>query len=113
APLMFEVHIDIRRLVTLPGQKALEQQIAVHRVYLGDTQNKTHRRIGRRTAPLAEDMLATRETDDVMYGEKITLVAQVGDQPKLLVDLPAQLRRNAVGPAPDNALLGQMAKPGS
>ncbi len=45
-----------------------------------------------RATALTEDFSLAGESDDVLDGEEITFVAQLGDQPQLLVDLPAHLR---------------------
>ncbi|MNQ46345.1 hypothetical protein D3C85_601580 [compost metagenome] len=112
APLVLEVHIDIRWLVALLGEEALEQHVHARRVDFGDAQDVAHRRVGRRAAALAEDALGAGELDDIVHSEEIALIAQLGDQPQLLLGLFAALRRDAPGPTPTHALLGQLAQPG-
>ncbi len=57
APLVLEVDVDVRRLVALARDEALEQQVHARRVDLGDAQAVADRRVGRRAAALAEDAL--------------------------------------------------------
>jgi hypothetical protein len=74
--------------------------IHARRVDLGDAQRVAHRRVGRRAAALAQDAAAAGEADDVVHGEEIRLVAELGDQRELVLDLRAHLvRRAAFGPA--------------
>ena len=47
APLVLEVHIDIRRLAAFGGNEALEQQIDLRRIDRSDEEAVAHRRIGR------------------------------------------------------------------
>ena len=65
APLVLEIHVDVGRLAAIGGDKALEQEVAIARVDVGDAQAVTDRRVGRRAAALAEDVLAAGITDDV------------------------------------------------
>ena len=68
APVVLEIHIDIRRLIAFSGHETREQHVAFGRVQLGDAQRKADRRVGRRTAPLAENCLLSGETNDVVNG---------------------------------------------
>lgn len=54
-PLMLEIHVDVRRLIALFRNEALEQQLLPGWVDLGNAQAVAHRRVGRRAAPLAQD----------------------------------------------------------
>ena len=87
APLVLEVDVDIGGLITFARDESPEQQLRLRRINLGNAECVTHRRIGRRTPPLAQDALPARELDDVMDGEEVGLVAQFGDQFELLPDL--------------------------
>ena len=71
APLVLEIDVDVGRLVAIRGDEALEQEAACARIDLGDAEAVTDRRIRRRAAALAENVLAARVTDDVVDGEEI------------------------------------------
>src|SRR5205814_3055823 len=64
APFVFEIDIDVGRFLALFGDEALEQQIDLRGVYLGDAEAITDDGIGGRSAPLAQDSLGAREVDD-------------------------------------------------
>ncbi len=93
APVVFEVHVDVRRLLAHLADEALEQQLRLLRIDGRDAQEVAHRRVGRRAAPLAQDALAARKAHDVVHREEVHLVAQVGDQVQLLLHLLFQLWR--------------------
>jgi len=111
APLVLEVHVDVRRLVALARQEARHQQPALGRVHHGDAQREAHRGIGRGTAPLAQDAVLLRETDDVLHGQEERLVLLVGDQFQFAFDLPDHIGRHAFRPALAHAAFGQFAQP--
>src|SRR5690606_32579386 len=48
APLVFEINVDVGRLVAFPRQETLEQQVAAGRIDRGDAEAIADRRIGRR-----------------------------------------------------------------
>ena len=110
APLVLEVDVDVRRLVALLRDEALEQQRGVHRVHRGDPEAIAHCRVGRRAAALAEDALRARVPHDVVHGEEEGLVALQCDQRQLLLDLLAHLRRNALRVALEQAGFGELAQ---
>ena len=56
APLMLEVHINIRWLIPLPRDESLEQQRHLLRGDLGDVQAVAHDRVGSRASALTEDV---------------------------------------------------------
>ncbi len=87
APLVLEVDVDVGRFVAFLGDEALEEQRRLRRVDLGDAERVAHRRIGGRTASLAEDFAAAGEGDDVVDGEEVGFVAQLGDQREFVFDL--------------------------
>ena len=55
APLMLEIDVDIGRLFPLRRDEALEQQIDLGRVHIGDGEAVADRGVGRRAAALAEN----------------------------------------------------------
>ena len=99
APRMLEIDVDVGRLQPLLGNEALEQQIDLGRIDRGDAEHVADGRIRRRSPALAEDVLAARIMHDVVHGEKIMRVFQLGDQIELLaqggakrvVDLAAEI----------------------
>ncbi len=106
APLVLEVDIDVGRLVAMPAQEALEQQVAFFRVDRGNAQAVADDRVGRGTAPLAKDVLRARKAHDVFHREKEHLVLQLDDQREFLFDLLAHLVGDALGKADRRALPG-------
>ena len=103
APLVLEVDVDVRRLVAVGGDEALEQQIVQAGIDLGDAEAKAHRRVRRRAATLAENILRARIADDVVDGEEIGRVAQLGDQCELMLEVLAHFVRDAPGIARGSA----------
>ncbi len=91
APLVLEVDVDVRRLLALHADEALEEQPHPHRVDRGDLQRVADRRVRRRAAPLAEDPLLAREADDVPEREEVAGEVELLDQAELVLDLPAHL----------------------
>ena len=103
APGMFEIDIDVRRLVALAGDEALEQQFDPGWIDFGDPQAIAHRRVGRRTPALAKNAAAAGEIHHIMDGEEIMLVTQFANQREFLLQQRAHLGRRAFGPAPPHA----------
>ena len=107
ATLVFEVHIDIRRLITLHRNEPGHEQATFGWVDRGDPQREAHRRVGRRTTALAKDSLAARKADDVFHGQEEGLVLLHRNQLQLLVDLMDDVGWRAFRPAHAHARLGQ------
>ena len=110
APLVFEIDVDVGRLVALARDEALHEQLAARRIHLGDAQRVTHHRVRGRTAALAEDVEAARLAHDVVHREEIGLVGEVADERELVVDLRAHLLRNARRPALARAGFRELAQ---
>ena len=87
---MLEIDVDVGRLQPLLGDKALEQQIDLGRIDRGDAEDVADGGIRRRSPALAQDVLAARVVNDVVHGEKIMRVFQLGDQRELLAQGGAQ-----------------------
>ena len=87
APLMLEIDVDIGRLAAVLGNEAGEQEIALVRIDRGDAEAKAHRAVGRRAAALAEDFLVlpAREGDDVVDGEEVARIIELGDEREFVV----------------------------
>jgi hypothetical protein len=75
APLVFEIHVDVGRLVAGLGDETLEDHGADLGRDAGHAQRVAGDGIGRRAAPLAEDAARPGEGDDVVHGQEIGLVA--------------------------------------
>ena len=86
-PLVLEIDIDIRRLMALGGNEALEQQGGFHRVDGGDAEHEADSGIGGRAAPLAEDAHAAGLADDGVDGQEIGRIAELGDERQFVTDL--------------------------
>ncbi len=108
APLMLEIDVDVRRLVALGRDEALEQQIDLDRVDRRDAQAIADHRVRRRAAALAENAFALREPHDVVHRQEIGRVVQLADQRQLLRERLAHLARHAFGIALRGALPGQL-----
>ena len=108
APLVLEIDVDVGRLLALGRDEALEQQVDLGRVHRGDAEAVADGGVGRRAAPLAQDVLRAREVDDVVHGEEIGRVVELADQLQLALDERLHLLRDAVGKAPARALPGQI-----
>src|ERR1700730_15069032 len=67
APLVLEIDLDVVRVVAGGADEALEQEIDARRIDRGDAEAVADDRIGRRAAPLAQDVLAARASDDVVH----------------------------------------------
>jgi hypothetical protein len=72
---MFEIDVDVGRLVPLGRDEALEQEGVLDRIDRGDAERVADERIGGRTPALAEDVLAPGISDDRIDGEEIGRVA--------------------------------------
>ncbi len=110
APLMFEIHVDVGRLVALLRNEALEQHRHARRIDLGDPQAIADRGVGRGPAPLAKNALRARELHDVVHGQKERLVAEFGDQAQLVLDALAHLLRRTRRPTFAGAAFREIAQ---
>ena len=90
APRMFEIDVDVGRLQPLLGDEALEQQIDLGRIDRGDAEHVADGGVRRRAPALAQDVLAARIMDDVVHGEEIMRVFELGDQREFFAQGGAQ-----------------------
>ena len=82
---MLEIDVDIRRLVALGRDEALEQQVDLAGIDGGDAEAVADRGIGRRAAALAQDSLpAAGVTHDIVHRQEIGRVAELPDQRQLV-----------------------------
>src|SRR5690606_6646273 len=88
AALVPEVDIDVGRLVALLRYEALDEHLHARGVDLRDAEHEADDGIRGRAAALAENPLAARELHDVVHGQEIRLVAQLGDELELVLDEP-------------------------
>src|SRR6185437_11099031 len=75
APLMFEIDIDIGRLLAVRADEALEEEIAFLRIDRGDAEHEAHGGVSGGAPALAENLLRAREADDRIDGEEVRRVA--------------------------------------
>ena len=108
APLMLEIHVDIRRLLARGADEALEQEIHVGGIDGGDAEAIADGGIGGRAAALAEDVLRAGVAHQIMDGEEIRRVVELVDEGELMLELGAHLLRHAVGIAGRRAQPGEM-----
>ena len=103
-PLVLEVDIDVGRLVALARDEALEQHRHARGIDLGDAEAITHRGVRRRAAPLTEDAATARERDQIVHGEEIGFVTELGDEREFVLDQRAHIGRHVIAqrrrPAP-------------
>ena len=108
APLMLEIDVDVGRLLPLRRDEALEQEVDLGRVHIGDGEAVADGGVGRRAAPLAEDVERAGIVHDVVHGEEIARVVELLDQRELLLKRIAYLLGDAVGETPGSALPGEI-----
>ena len=81
APLVLEIDVDVGRLAAIFGNEAGEQELGLVGIDLGDAEAIAHRAVGRGAAALAKNLLFfARIGDDVVDGEEIARVAELGDE---------------------------------
>src|SRR5690349_12797648 len=94
APLVLEIDVDVGRLAAIFRDEAREQEPALVRIDRGDPQAIADRTVRRRAAALAEDVLAAGIGDDVVDGQEITRIVELGDDRELLVEPADDISRN-------------------
>ena len=111
ASLMHDVEIDIRRLRSVFREEPLEEQPHTHRIYGGDTEAVTDRRVRCRASPLAEDLVLAAVLNDLVHRQKVAAVVELLDE----VELPAKLALHVFGHvsaiAPSSSFEREMRKP--
>ena len=93
-----QVEVDVRPLAALLGEEALEEQLHPHRVDRGDAERVADRAVGRRAAPLHQDVVGAAELDDVPDDEEVAGEVEAADQVQLVLDLRRAF--SASGPVP-------------
>src|SRR5690606_28392770 len=108
--LVFEIHIDVGRLIAFAADETCKQIVAVLGVDFGDAQAITNGGIGRRAAALAENAALAGEFYDVIDCEKVGLIGQVLNDGELVIQLGHDGRGNAPGVAAQPAGQGFLAQ---
>ncbi len=85
--LVLDVEVDVGRSVALGREEAFEQQAERNRVGLGDPERVTDRAVRRAPPPLAVDVGATAELDDVVQQQEVAGEPELLDDGQLVVDL--------------------------
>ena len=115
AAAVLDVQVDVGRAVPALGQEPLEQQVVRDRVDAGDAEREADRRVRRRPAALAQDVVVGTERCYVVHDQ------EVAGKPEALdyLELPGDLGVRAwhpfgpFGPVPAGSLAGdQLAQPG-
>ena len=88
APLMLEIDVDVGRFAALLRDEAFEEELVLDRIDRGDAEDEADDRIGRRAAPLAQDLDRAGVADDRVYGEEIRRVAHLRDEREFVFELP-------------------------
>ena len=114
APFVLEIHVDIGRLLALPADEALEQQIVPGGVHGGDAQHIADGGVGGRAAPLAQDRrrgLVPGEADEVMDCQEIPRDVELFDHRQFFLQERGDPRANTIGIAPLRAVPGELFQP--
>ena len=86
-----QVEVDVGPLAALFRQEPLEQQIHRDRIDRGDAEAVADGAVGRRSAPLHEDVLLPAVVDDVPDDQEVAGEIELLDQIELARDLRARL----------------------
>ena len=92
-PLVLEVDIDVRRLVALLGDEALEEEVVRDGIDRGDAEHVADGGVSRRAAALAQNALTAAKLHDRMDGQEVRRVAELLDQVKLVLGAGRDLVR--------------------
>ena len=85
-----QIEIDVRPFAALLGKKSLEEQIHADRIDGGNAQRIADRAVGRRTAPLHQNILLAAEANDVPNDQEIAGKIEFFDQRQFAFDLLAR-----------------------
>ena len=108
---MFKVHVNIRRFIAFPGNKALKQQVHGVGVDFCYAQAITGGGVGGGTAPLAQDTLAAGKPHNIVNRQKIMLIAELLHQGQLMFNQCPHFFRCAPGPARLHTLFREPSQP--
>ena len=98
APLVLEIDVDVGRLAAVFGNETGEQEIAFVGIDRSDAEAKADRAVSRGAAALAEYflLLPARERNDIVHGEKVAGVIELGDHGELASKLLSDVIGDAV-----------------
>src|SRR5690606_19897414 len=102
--------VDVGRLVPVAGDEALEEDVEAVGIDGGDAEGEAHRGGRGTAAALAEDAAPAGEGDELVDGEEVALVAELGNQGEFVFDQRAHLRGDALRPAGLRAELDEPAQ---
>ena len=83
-----QIEIDVRPFAALLGKKSLEEQVHADRIDGRNAQRVANGAVGRRTAPLHQNIFLAAEANDVPDDQKIAGQIELFDQRQLAIDLP-------------------------
>ncbi len=102
---IIEVHIDIRQRYTVGIQKALEQQVVFHRVYIRNPQAISHRTTGSRATPGTHNHPHIAGCPDkILHNQEVSRETHRFHDMQLEHDAVHQFGRRILPVAPDHAL---------
>ena len=96
ATAMFEVDVDVGRLVPFLADEPLKERLDAIGIDRGDTEAEADHRVGGRPASLAEDAARSRKTHEVVHGEEVAGVVEFGDEGEFMLDALAHAGRYAL-----------------
>ncbi len=85
APFMFKVHINIGRFIARFGDKAFKDHGADLGADRGYAKTIAHHRIGRRTAPLTENIAGARKMHNIAHRQEIGFIFQLGNEGEFML----------------------------
>jgi hypothetical protein len=81
AALVLEVDVDVRRLVALGGEEALEEEVTARGVDRGDAEDEAHGAVRGAAAALAQDLARARHLDDLrQQATEAAIAVMIADQ---------------------------------
>ena len=107
APLVLEIDVDVGRLAPFGGDETLEQEIDLLGIDLGDAEAITDDGIRRRAASLAKNAFRSRKAHDVVDGQEVRRVFELGGDGELFVERFLDILLHAVRITALRALLHQ------
>ena len=111
APVALDVDVDVGWPVPFGRQEPFEQQAERHGVGLGDAERVADRRVGGASPPLAVDVGAAAELDEVPHHEEVPGEPELLDDVELAVDRrPRPVAQATFAVHAAGALLGQVAE---
>jgi hypothetical protein len=108
APLVLEIDIDVRRLVAVGGDEALEYAGVDGGIDCGDAEAIAHGRVGGAAAALAKNPFLSRLIHDLPDGQEIRRVLELSDDAELVGELALHFFGDAVRIALRRAVGGQL-----